>query len=57
MTAPVAIIKDQFPIAWWKVHASEYPTVARMARDILSIPVTSVPVERLFRSARDIQPY
>jgi len=57
LTAAVAVIKDQSPIAWWKVHASEYPTVARMARDILSIPVTSVPVERLFTSARDILPY
>jgi len=28
-----------------------------MARDILSIPVTSVPVERLFNSARDMLPY
>jgi len=28
-----------------------------MARDILSIPVTSVLVERLFSSARDILPY
>jgi len=57
LTAPVAVIKDQSPIARWKVHASEYPTVARMAREILSIPVTSVPVERLFSSARDILPY
>jgi len=57
LTTPVAVIKDQSPIAWWKVHASEYPTVARMARDILSIPVTSVPLERLFSSASDILPY
>jgi len=57
LTAPVAVIKDQSPIAWWKVHASEYPTVARMARDILSITVTSVLVERLFSSLRDMLPY
>ena len=56
LTAPVAVIKDQSPIAWRKVHVSEYPTVAQMARDTLSIPVTSVPVERLFSSARDILP-
>jgi len=57
LTAPIAVIKDQSPIAWWKVHASDYPTVARMVRDILSISVTSVPVERLFSSTRDILPY
>jgi hypothetical protein len=57
LTAPIAVIKDQSPIAWWKVHVSEYPTVTRMVRDILSIPVTSLRVERLFTSARDILPY
>jgi len=57
LTAPVAVIQDQSPIAWWKVHALEYSTVVRMVRDILSIPVTPVPVERLFSSARDILPY
>ncbi|CAO2164576.1 unnamed protein product [Urochloa humidicola] len=26
---------------WWKVHSSEYPTVARMARDALAMPTCS----------------
>jgi len=57
LTTAVAILQDQCPLAWWKVHSAEYPTIARMARDILSIPLTSVPVERLFSAARDILPY
>ena len=42
---------------WWKANADEFPTLSRMARDILSIPLTSVSVERVFSSARDVIPY
>jgi len=45
LTTAVVILNGQCPLGWWKAHAREYPTLARMARDILSIPVTSVPVE------------
>ncbi|KAL7303447.1 hypothetical protein TKK_0004629 [Trichogramma kaykai] len=38
-------------LLWWKLHANEYPIIARMARDILCIPATSVPAERLFSEA------
>jgi len=33
---------------------TEFPSLAGMARDILSIPLTSVSVERLFCSAREV---
>ena len=42
------------PLAWWKIHASEYLTVTRMARDFLAIPGTSVSVERLFSKSRHL---
>ena len=57
LTMPVAIMKDSCPLQWWRVHAGEYPTLARMARDIFSISLTSVPVEHVFSAARDILPY
>ena len=30
-------------LAWWKINAPRYPTILSMARDILVIPITSVP--------------
>ncbi|KAF7371462.1 HATC-domain-containing protein [Mycena venus] len=36
------------PLLWWKEFAHHFPVVARMARDFLAIPGTSVSVERLF---------
>ena len=40
------------PLAVWKVIAPNYPTIALMAREILSIPAASVGVERTFSIAR-----
>jgi len=57
LASSLAILDRQCPLSWWKVHATEYPTLARIARDILSIPLTSVAVERVFSGARDILPY
>ncbi|KAL7287029.1 hypothetical protein TKK_0018774 [Trichogramma kaykai] len=38
-------------LIWWKTYANVYPIIARIARDVLCIPATSVPVERLFSEA------
>ena len=35
-------------------HATEFPIIARMARDFLAIPATSVSVERVFCMSRHI---
>ena len=32
-------------LKWWKSHESNYPTLAKMARNYLAIPATSAPVE------------
>jgi hypothetical protein len=40
---------DKFDIlGWWKMNELKYPLVAKMARDILSIPITSVSSESAF---------
>ena len=36
---------------WWKDHAAEFPSVAKMARQWLSSPATSAEVERVFSKA------
>ncbi|KAL6888962.1 hypothetical protein ACP4OV_009988 [Aristida adscensionis] len=39
----------QFDIlAWWKSNAFEYPTLSRMARDILVVPASTVASESAF---------
>ncbi|XP_026437954.1 zinc finger BED domain-containing protein RICESLEEPER 1-like [Papaver somniferum] len=35
-------------LSWWKLNAPKYPTLAKMARDVLAIPVTSVASESMF---------
>lgn len=45
------------PRVFWKEHEHEYPVLAKMARDILSIPASGAGVERLFNCARDICHY
>lgn len=36
---------------WWRDHQNVYPILAKMAKDVLAIMATSVPVERLFSNA------
>lgn len=43
--------KDTDILQWWRTHSSELPILSLMARDLLSIPATSVPAERLFSRA------
>jgi hypothetical protein len=45
------------PRVFWKEHQHEFPALASLARDILSVPATGAGVERLFDSARDICHY
>ena len=38
----------QDPLSWWKIHANEYPFIARVARKYLAIPAASAAAERMF---------
>jgi hypothetical protein len=44
------------PLYYWGLHAQEFPRLAQLARDILSIPGMSAEVERLFSSAKLMLP-
>jgi hypothetical protein len=36
------------PIHWWKDNENRFPKLSKMAKDILSIPMTSIKSEQLF---------
>ncbi|XP_068464362.1 zinc finger BED domain-containing protein DAYSLEEPER-like isoform X2 [Phaseolus vulgaris] len=41
-------VPDFDVLGWWKLNKIKYPTLSKMARDILSVPVSSVPPESVF---------
>ncbi|KAH0661760.1 hypothetical protein KY284_026691 [Solanum tuberosum] len=40
--------KDFNILTWWKTSSNRYPTISKMARDVLSIPVSTVASESTF---------
>ncbi|KAI3641143.1 hypothetical protein MIR68_000822 [Amoeboaphelidium protococcarum] len=36
------------PLGWWKMNQRKYPTVAKMVRDFLAVPSSSVASEQQF---------
>lgn len=53
-----ASVDDDFDIlAWWKLKAPKYPMLARLARDILAVPISTVASESTFStSGRTLSP-
>lgn len=39
------------PALYWKEHEKKYPALAEVAKEVLSVPASSAPVERLFSVA------
>ena len=39
---------DNNPLRFWRKHSPEFPALAALAKQILSIPASSAPVERVF---------
>ena len=48
---PVLETNDFDILAWWKIHASTYPILAEIARDVLAIPISSVVSESAFSTS------
>ena len=45
-------------LGWWKSNGLKYPTLQRISRDILAIPVTTVALESAFStSGRLLSPH
>jgi hAT family C-terminal dimerisation region/Domain of unknown function (DUF4413) len=42
---------EVIPLDWWKIHETEFPVLAKMAQDYLTIMSTSVPCEQFFSIA------
>lgn len=45
------------PLTFQKENHTRFPTIAALARDVLSFPAIGAGVERLFNTARDIYHY
>ncbi|XP_019452679.1 PREDICTED: zinc finger BED domain-containing protein DAYSLEEPER-like isoform X1 [Lupinus angustifolius] len=41
-------VPDFDVLGWWKLNKPKYPTLSKMARDILSVPVSTVPSDSVF---------
>ncbi|KAJ6019888.1 hypothetical protein N7522_000596 [Penicillium canescens] len=48
---------DESARIFWRNHEKEFPILASITRDVMSIPATGAGVERLFNSARDVCHY
>lgn len=46
-----AIDEDMDPLAFWREHRNQFPTLCKLASKYLSLPASSAPVERLFSIA------
>jgi hypothetical protein len=49
---PGDVTKDTDIVKWWQDHAALFPTLARIALDILPCQASSVPCERLFSASK-----
>jgi hypothetical protein len=46
--------EDVDPLQWWKMNQNQFPRLAKMAMDFLSIPSTSVASEQCFSISKNL---
>ncbi|GLB39419.1 hypothetical protein LshimejAT787_0605810 [Lyophyllum shimeji] len=49
---PAEVTKDTDVVVWWQDNHQKYPTLGRMALDILPAQASSIPCERLFSGSK-----
>lgn len=54
LNEPVENARDIGVLNWWKQQETRWPNLSRMAKDYLAIPASSVPVENIFSTGRDL---
>lgn len=55
LSTPIVRPSGDFDILrWWQQNRGHYPRLAQVAKDILSVPITGVGVERVFNVTKDI---
>jgi hypothetical protein len=50
-------LTNQSILDWWRVNEGRYPTIAKMAKYFLTVPIAGVGIECVFSMARDIVTY
>lgn len=51
-------VPDFDVLGWWKLNKLKYPTLSKMARDILAIPVSTVPSDSIFdKKSKEMDQY
>jgi hypothetical protein len=51
---PADVTKETDVVKWWQDNCQLYPTLARVALDVLPCQASSVPCERLFSAAKQV---
>ena len=44
-------MKSSSPFEWWKINASRFPNLAKLARNLLCVPATADPAEQVFSAS------
>jgi hypothetical protein len=49
---PTTVFDDEFDIlSWWHEHKSNYPILSLLAKDVLTVPVSTISSESIFSLA------